>query len=150
MKIGIGSDHAGFEMKESLKAYLSSLGMEVVDFGCQSAVSTDYPDIGYPLAKAVAASEVDKGILICGTGIGMLIVANKVLGVRAALAGNAHVAKLSREHNNANVLVLGARVIGLDEAKEITRVFLDTQFAGGRHARRVDKITMGEAGREEV
>ena len=150
MKIGIGSDHAGFEMKESLKAYLGSLGVEVVDFGCQSTASTDYPDIGYPLAKAVASSDVDKGILICGTGIGMSIVANKVPGVRAALAGNVHVARLSREHNNVNVLVLGARVISVDEAKDITQVCLDTQFAGGRHRRRVEKITMGEAGKEEV
>ena len=100
MKIGIGSDHAGFEMKESLKTYLSSLKMEVIDFGCQSTTSTDYPDIGYPVARAVAASKVDKGILICGAGVGMSIVANKVPGVRAALAGNVHVAKLSREHNN--------------------------------------------------
>jgi uracil phosphoribosyltransferase len=150
MKIGIGSDHAGFEMKESLKAYLSSLGVEVTDFGCQSTASTDYPDTGYPVARAVAASKVDKGILVCGTGIGMSIVANKVPGVRAALAGDVHVAKLSREHNNANVLALGARIISMDEAKAITKVFLETEFAGGRHARRVGKITMGEAGKEEI
>lgn len=149
MKIGIGSDHAGFEMKESLKAYLCSRRMEAVDFGCQSTESTDYPDIGYPLAKAVASKNVDKGILICGTGIGMSMVANKVPGARAALAGNVQTARLSREHNNANILVLGARVIGLDEARDITQVFLDTEFAGGRHARRVNKITMGEAGKGE-
>ena len=148
MKIGIGSDHAGFEMKEGLKTYLNSLGAEVVDFGCQSANSIDYPDIGYPTARAVAASEVNKGILICGTGIGMSMVANKVPGIRAALAGSINTAKLSREHNNANMLVLGARVISVNEAKAIVRVFLETEFAGGRHKRRVDKITMDEPGKE--
>jgi uracil phosphoribosyltransferase len=150
MKIGIGSDHAGFEMKESLKAYLGSLGIEVLDFGTESAEAADYPDIGYPVAKAVAGSKVDMGVLICGSGIGMSIVANKVPGVRAALVGNPEVARLSREHNNANILVLGARVTSLDDAKTITKVFLETGFAGGRHKRRVDKIVMGETRKEEA
>ncbi|NLS45688.1 MAG: ribose 5-phosphate isomerase B [Firmicutes bacterium] len=144
MKIGIGSDHAGFEMKEALKTCLGPLGIETIDFGCESTASVDYPDIGYPLAKAVASSEIDKGILICGSGIGMSIVANKVPGVRAALAGNADIARLAREHNDANILVLGARVININEAEKIMQVFLKTKFTGGRHARRVKKIAEGE------
>jgi len=149
VRVAIGSDHAGFEMKESLKEYVKSLGHEVEDFGAPSADPVDYPDIGYRAAKEVASGRFARGVLICGTGIGMSIVANKVPGVRAALAGDVESARLAREHNNANVLALGARIIGLDLAREIVRIFLETEFAGGRHARRVDKITLGEAGKGE-
>jgi len=149
VRIAIGSDHAGFEMKQDLKEYIRSLGMEVEDFGAPSAEPVDYPDIGYQVAKEVAAGRFDRGILICGTGIGMSIVANKVPGVRAALAGDVESARLSREHNNANVLALGARICGKELVREITKAFLTTEFAGGRHARRVDKIMLGEARKGE-
>ncbi|MEW6106294.1 MAG: ribose 5-phosphate isomerase B [Bacillota bacterium] len=147
MKVAIGSDHAGFEMKESLKEYVKSLGHEVEDFGAQSCDPVDYPDIGYRVAKDVASGRFERGVLICGTGIGMSIVANKVPGVRAALAGDVESARLAREHNDANVLTLGARIIRLELAREIVRIFLETGFAGGRHARRVEKIALGEAGK---
>lgn len=147
MRVAIGSDHAGFEMKESLKEYVKSLGHEVEDFGAPSSDPVDYPDIGYRVAKDVASGRFDRGVLICGTGIGMSIVANKVPGVRAALVGDVATARLAREHNDANVLTLGARIIRLESAREIVRVFLETGFAGGRHARRLEKIALGEAGR---
>lgn len=147
MRVAIGSDHAGFEMKESLKEYVKSLGHEVEDFGAPSSDPVDYPDIGYRVARDVASGRFDRGVLICGTGIGMSIVANKVPGVRAALVGDVETARLAREHNDANVLTLGARVIRLELAREIVRIFLDTGFAGGRHARRVEKIALGEAGK---
>lgn len=147
MRVAIGSDHAGFEMKESLKEYVKSLGHEVEDFGAPSSDPVDYPDIGYRVARDVASGRFDRGVLICGTGIGMSIVANKVPGVRAALVGDVETARLAREHNDANVLTLGARLIRLELAREIVRIFLDTGFAGGRHARRVEKIALGEAGK---
>ncbi|MDK2932034.1 MAG: hypothetical protein PWR07_2165 [Bacillota bacterium] len=147
MRVAIGSDHAGFEMKESLKEYVKSLGHEVEDFGAPSSDPVDYPDIGYRVAKDVASGRFERGVLICGTGIGMSIVANKVPGVRAALAGDVESARLAREHNDANVLTLGARLIRLELAREIVRIFLETGFAGGRHARRVEKIALGEAGK---
>lgn len=147
MKVAIGSDHAGFEMKESLKEYVKSLGHEVEDFGAQSCDPVDYPDIGYRVAKDVASGRFERGVLICGTGIGMSIVANKVPGVRAALVGDVESARLAREHNDANVLTLGARIIRLELARDIVRIFLETGFAGGRHARRVEKIALGEAGK---
>ncbi len=136
-------------MKADLKEYVRSLGMEIVDFGAPSAESVDYPDIGYRVAEEVASGRFDRGILICGTGIGMSIVANKVPGVRAALAGDIESARLSREHNNANILTLGARIVGKDLARTIAKVFLTTEFSGGRHARRVDKIMVGEARKGE-
>jgi len=147
VRVAIGSDHAGFEMKESLKEYVKSLGHEVEDFGAPSCDPVDYPDIGYRVARDVASGRFDRGVLICGTGIGMSIVANKVPGVRAALVGDVATARLAREHNDANVLTLGARIIRLELAREIVRVFLETGFAGGRHARRLEKIALGEAGR---
>lgn len=147
MRIAIGSDHAGFEMKESLKEYVKSLGHEVEDFGALSSDPVDYPDIGYQVARDVASGRFDRGVLICGTGIGMSIVANKVPGVRAALVGDVETARLAREHNDANVLTLGARIIRLESAREIVRVFLETGFAGGRHARRLEKVALGEAGK---
>ncbi|MGE5588671.1 MAG: ribose 5-phosphate isomerase B [Clostridia bacterium] len=147
MRVAIGSDHAGFEMKENLKEYIESLGHEIADFGAPSADPVDYPDVGYRVARDVASGRFDRGVLICGTGIGMSIVANKVPGVRAALVGDAEIARLAREHNDANVLTLGARVTRLEVARDIVKVFLETSFAGGRHARRLEKVALGEAGK---
>ena len=140
MKVAIGSDHAGFKLKEELKTYITSLNVEVKDFGCHSEDSVDYPDIAREVALSVARGEVDRGILICGTGIGMSIAANKIKGVRAAVGNELLSVRLAREHNNANVLTLGARIIGIEVAKEAVKVFLETQFLGGRHQRRIEKI----------
>jgi ribose 5-phosphate isomerase B len=140
MKIAIASDHAGFEYKEKLKGLLKELGHDFVDFGAFSPDSTDYPDFAYPAAQAVANGECERGIFICGTGVGVSIVANKVKGIRAANCCSVEEARLSRQHNDANVLTLGARLITWDSAKEIVRVWLETEFEGGRHARRVEKI----------
>jgi ribose 5-phosphate isomerase B len=140
VRIAIGSDHRGFALKEAFKELLAELGHEWVDFGCQSEESVDYPDIAQPLAKAVAAGEYQRGILICGSGVGMSIAANKVKGVRAALCENSFTARLARRHSDANVLCLGAWCIGQGLAEEIVRVFLSEDFEGGRHARRLEKI----------
>jgi ribose 5-phosphate isomerase B len=140
MKIAIGSDHAGFELKEKIKKYLKELDHDYKDLGIDSNESVDYPDYGLKVAEAVAKKEFDRGILICGSGIGMCMVANKVPGIRAALCHNVETAKLSREHNDANVLTFGARMIGEDAAKDIVKVWLKTEFLGGRHLRRVNKI----------
>lgn len=141
MKIAIGSDHAGRELKEDIKEYIVSLGHEAVDIGPDSDESVDYPDFGALVAGKVSKGELEKGILICGTGIGMNIVANKFNGVRAALVSDVFSAKMSSEHNNANVIVIGGRVTGKGLAREIVKVWLETPFAGGRHQRRLDKIT---------
>ena len=138
--IAVGADHAGWQLKEHLKAWLTQNGHQVLDFGTHSAESVDYPDYAGEVAESVAASKADRGVLICGTGIGMAMVANKVAGVRAALCGDAFTARMSREHNDANVLAMGARVTQRDTAIEILRIWLETAFAGGRHARRVEKI----------
>jgi len=140
VRIAIGSDHRGFGLKEALKELLAELGHEWVDFGCQTEEPVDYPDIARPLAEAVAAGEYERGILICGSGVGMSIAANKVKGVRAALCGNSFTARLARRHNDANVLCLGSWCIGQGLAEDIVRVFLSEDFEGGRHARRVEKI----------
>jgi len=140
VRIAIGSDHRGFALKEALKELLAELGHEWVDFGCQTEEPVDYPDIARPLAEAVAAGEYERGILICGSGVGMSIAANKVKGVRAALCGNSFTARLARRHNDANVLCLGSWCIGQGLAEDIVRVFLSEDFEGGRHARRVEKI----------
>ncbi|WP_457622289.1 ribose 5-phosphate isomerase B [Persephonella sp.] len=140
MKISIGSDHAGYELKEIIKEYLENQGYEVVDKGTYSKESVDYPLYGEAVAKSVSAGEVDKGIVICGTGIGISISANKVKGVRAALCTNEYMARMSRKHNDANVLALGARVLGVDLALSIVDAFLSTEFEGGRHERRVHLI----------
>ncbi len=140
-KIAIGSDHGGFELKQMLAEHLKKEGYEVVDFGCDSPASCDYPDIAHPLAKAVAAGECACGILVCGTGIGMCMAANKEPGIRAALCGDVYSAKLTREHNDANVLTLGARVVGPGLAEMIVDTFLATPFSGDeRHMRRIGKI----------
>jgi ribose 5-phosphate isomerase B len=141
MRIGIASDHGGFRLKEEMKAYLAESGLEPVDLGVSKEESVDYPDFGAALAEKVSRGELDRGVLLCGTGIGMSIVANKFSGVRATLANDLFSARLSREHNDSNVLVLGGRVIGIDLARAIVKVWLETPFAGGRHQRRLDKIS---------
>lgn len=144
MKIVIAADHGGYSYKEQLIPFIRELGHEVTDIGCFSDSSVDYPDFGMPAAEAVARGEADRAVLICGTGIGMSISANKVRGVRCALCGDPLSARLTREHNDANALAMGARIIGIELAKEITRVWLSTDFAGGRHQRRIDKISAYE------
>jgi ribose 5-phosphate isomerase B len=141
MQIGLACDHGGFELKEELKAFLKSTGVEAVDMGSFNEESVDYPDLGVLVAEKVSRGEVERGILICGTGIGMSIVANKFPGVRAALANDLYSARCSREHNDANILVIGGRIIGREVAREIVKIWLSTPFAGGRHQRRIDKIT---------
>jgi ribose 5-phosphate isomerase B len=141
MKIAIASDHGGFELKEVLKGYLLSLAVEVGDLGTHSEASVDYPDFGIQVSEKVSKGEVERGVLVCGSGIGMSVVANKFPRVRAALVHDLFSARLSREHNDANILVLGGRLVGKDLAKEIVRIWLETPFAGGRHQKRLDKIT---------
>ncbi len=140
MKIAIGSDHAGFDYKEAIKEYLLSKGYEVIDKGTYSKESTDYPVYARAVAQEVTSKNVDRGIVICGTGIGVSITANKVPGIRAALCTNEFMARLSRQHNDANVIAIGARVIGLEHAIAIIETFLNTPFEGGRHERRVHLI----------
>ena len=140
MKIAIGSDHGGFDQKAPIADHVRSLGHEVVDFGCDSTDSVDYPDYAVPVARAVASGEADFGILICGTGLGMAITADKVAGVRAVAVQTEDFARLSREHNDANVVCLSGRFVSLEDNERLVDVFLTTEFAGGRHATRVAKI----------
>jgi ribose 5-phosphate isomerase B len=140
MQIGLACDHGGFELKEELKAFLKSLGVEPIDMGTFNENSVDYPDFGVLVAEKVSRGELEKGILICGTGIGMSIVANKFRGVRAALVNDLYSSRCSREHNDANILIIGGRIVGKELAKEIVKVWLETPFAGGRHKRRLEKI----------
>ena len=141
MKIAIGSDHAGVALKQELKDQLASTGGHTfVDMGTDSSASVDYPDFAEKVAAAVVSGEVDRGIVVCGTGIGMSISANKVRGIRCSLCFEPYTARMAREHNDANVLALGARVTGPGLALEIAQTWLATAFAGGRHQRRVDKI----------
>jgi len=140
--IAIGSDHGGYELKERIANYLIKKGMTVEDFGCfSSETSVDYPDYGLAVAEAVAGGKYEFGIIVCGTGIGISIAANKVPGIRAALCTDCYMARMSREHNNANILALGGRVIGEGLALEIVETWLNAKFAGERHQRRLDKIT---------
>ena len=139
-RILIASDHAGFELKEKLERALGELGYDVQDLGTNSAESTDYADYAHPLAKKVSEGEVQRGVLLCGTGLGMSYTANRYPHVRAAVAWNPEIAKLAREHNDANVLVVPARFVSEALGIEILKTWLDTPFEGGRHARRVDKI----------
>lgn len=141
MKIAIGSDHGGYELKQQLLAHLEELGHEVRDFGSFSPEKVDYPDIAAPLARAVAAGEYERGLLICGTGLGMSIAANKIHGVRAACCSDCYSAKLTREHNDANILCMGGRVLGIGLAKMMVDFFLSTPFAGKHHEARIAKIT---------
>ncbi|MFI3282970.1 MAG: ribose 5-phosphate isomerase B [Rikenellaceae bacterium] len=139
-KIGITCDHAGFQMKEFLVGYLSSKGLEVLDYGCYSEESVDYPDMAHALAKGYDAAEISRGIGLCGSGEGMAIALNKHQQIRAGLCWNVEVAKLIRQHNDANVLVLPARFVDNDEAVAMVDAWLETEFEGGRHQKRVDKI----------
>ena len=140
MKLAIGSDHGGFRLKEAIKTYLLAHDYEVTDFGTESEDSCDYPDFALPVAETVAKGEYDRGILICGTGIGIGIVANKVKGVRAALCHDTFSAEACRNHNDANILTMGERIVGEGLALKIVETFLNSDFEGGRHQRRVDKI----------
>jgi ribose 5-phosphate isomerase B len=141
MKLAIGCDHGGFELKEEILKFIKTVAnIQVSDLGPATAESVDYPDFGAKVAEAVSTGAVDRGILICGTGIGMSIVANRFPKVRAALCHDHFTAQMSREHNDANVLVMGERVIGKGVAMEIAKTWLDTEFAGGRHQKRLDKI----------
>jgi ribose 5-phosphate isomerase B len=144
VRISLGADHAGFHLKEAVKEHLVAAGHEVSDYGAASEESTDYPDYGAPAARAVSRGDADAGVVVCGSGEGMCMVANKVRGVRAALAWHPEIARLSRQHNDANVLCLPARFIGIEQALEIVDEWLATPFEGGRHARRVQKIMRTE------
>lgn len=140
MKIAIGSDHGGLDLKESIKLFLIEQGHEVIDFGTGTHDSCDYPVYGQRVGEAVSFGDCDRGIAICGTGLGISMAVNKVPGIRGALCTNEFMAEMSREHNDANVLVLGARVLGEGLAMRIVKVWLDTEFAGDRHQRRIDQI----------
>jgi len=140
MEIALGSDHAGFNLKEAVKSMLDDLGHTYVDLGCESTESVDYPDFAFAVADAVAQGRFPQGILVCGSGIGMCMVANKVPGIRAALCHDTFSARGARAHNDANILCLGERVIGLGLAREIVSAYLATDFEGGRHARRLEKM----------
>ncbi|MCW2277487.1 ribose 5-phosphate isomerase B [Heliophilum fasciatum] len=148
MRIAIASDHGGFRLKEEVKGFLQGLqnadadggSLEIIDLGTDSEQSVDYPDYGEKVARAVAAGDYDRGIVVCGTGIGISIAANKIAGIRAALCHEPYSARMAREHNDANVLALGGRVTGPELAREIVQAFVTTEFAGGRHAKRLDKI----------
>lgn len=142
--IAIGSDEGGFELKRAVVRLLDDEGYEVKDFGCHSLEAIDYPDVGYEVARAVARGEFDRGILICGTGIGMAIVANKVPGVRAAQVSDVYSAERARKSNDAQIMTMGGKVIGVELAKSLVRVWLASEFAGGNSARKVDKIMAGE------
>lgn len=151
MKIALAADHGGFTLKETIKKQLEKLGHDAHDFGTYSEESVDYPDYGIKVAEAVARGEFERGILVCGTGLGMSIVANKVPGIRCALLHDTFSAQATREHNNTNVMAMGARVIGPGLAELIVETWLNTEYAGGRHQKRLDKIADIEAryGKEE-
>lgn len=140
VRIALGADHAGFELKDALKRVLEELGATYHDFGTTSPESVDYPDLAEAVARCVASQQFDRGILVCGSGIGMSIAANKISGIRAAVVSDIEAARLARLHNDANVLAIGARLTPPDRAVEIVRAFLSTAFEGGRHQRRIDKI----------
>ena len=141
MKIALGADHGGFELKEQIKKMLADLGHDVSDVGCHSLDSIDYPDIADALSAKITDGSCPSGILICGTGIGMSMAVNREPRIRAALCHNEYTARMSREHNNANVLCLGARVTGVGVAEAIVEAWLNTEFAGGRHQRRIDRFS---------
>ena len=138
--VALGCDHAGFELKETVKGYLDTLGFEITDFGTDSEASVDYPDFGSRLARSIDKGEYDRGILICGTGLGMSMVANRFAGVRGALCNDLFSAIMSRRHNDANILIMGGRVIGSELAREIVQTWLETPFEGGRHRQRLEKF----------
>ena len=140
MKIAIGSDHGGYDLKEQVKTWLQEMGHEVEDFGCHGKESCDYPDFGAAAARAVASGQCEKGVVICTTGIGISMTANKVKGIRCALCGDPWSAEMTRRHNDANMLAIGAGVVGPQLARQILEAFLTHDFEGGRHQRRVDKL----------
>ncbi|MBO5523306.1 MAG: ribose 5-phosphate isomerase B [Roseburia sp.] len=140
MKIAIGNDHAATEMKFAVMEYLKELGHEVVNFGTDSNESCHYPEFGEKVGRAVAAGEADCGVLICGTGVGISIAANKVKGVRAAVCSDCATARLVKQHNNANIIAFGARIVGIELAKDIVKAYLEAEFLGGRHQTRIDMI----------
>ena len=140
MKLAIGNDHVAIEMKNEIKAYLESKGIEVTDVGTNSPERFNYPISGYKVAKLVASGEVDGGVLICGTGVGISLAANKVKGIRACVCSEPYTARLSKQHNNSNIIAFGARVIGIETAKMIVDEWLNAQYEGGRHQTRVDMI----------
>lgn len=140
MKIGIGNDHAAYDMKREIKSYLEEKGYEVIDFGCHSTERANYPEFGEKVGRAVAEKQVDCGVLICGTGIGISMAANKVKGVRAAVVSEPVSARLTKEHNDANIIAFGARIVGIEEAKAIVDAYLNATFQGGRHKERVDML----------
>jgi len=145
MKLALGCDHGGYRLKEEIKKLLEEEGVTYQDFGCYSAEAVDYPDVAQAVGEAVAAGDFNKGIICCGTGIGVSIAANKIPGIRAALCHDTFSAKATREHNDSNVLTMGERVIGFGLARDIVKTWLGAEFAGGRHQRRVDKIAGIEA-----
>lgn len=147
--IAIGSDHMGFDLKEDIKSYLAELGIEVLDLGTASRERTDYPLFARQVAQTVVSKEAELGILICGTGIGMAIAANKVRGIRAAACSEPYSAALSRQHNDTNVLTIGARVVGTGLARMIVEAWLNSEYEGGRHARRIEMISEMETVRHE-
>lgn len=140
MKIGLGSDHGGFKLKEEVKKHLEEKGFECIDYGTHSEESVDYPDYGKKVGEAVVKGECDRGIVCCGTGIGISIAANKVNGVICALCGDTFSARMTREHNNSNMLAMGERVLGVGLALDIVDIWLATEFAGGRHEKRIEKM----------
>ena len=140
MKIAIGNDHAAVDMKNEIKAYLESKGHEVINYGTDTSASCNYPEYGKAVGVAVASGEADGGVLICGTGIGISMAANKVKGIRAAVCSEPVSARLTKLHNNANIISFGARIVGIETAKAIVDAWLDTEFEGGRHQTRVDMI----------
>jgi len=144
MKISLGADHAGYILKDHLRDVLSAAGHQVTDHGTEGPASVDYPDFAAAVGRDVAGGAADRGILVCGSGVGMSIAANKINGVRAALGTNPEEVALTRHHNDANVLTLGARFLETPEADELVRIFLETSFDGGRHERRVEKISQLE------
>lgn len=144
MKVAIASDHGGLNIRAEIKSLLEELNIEYEDFGCECSTSVDYPDYALPVAEKVASGEFDKGILVCGTGIGMSIAANKVKGIRCALVHDTFSAKATRQHNDSNVLAMGERVIGPGLAREIAQVWLGTDYEGGRHQNRIGKIDQYE------
>ena len=145
LRIAIGADHAGLALKDRLRAHLEEGGHQVEDLGTHDAGSVDYPDFAAAVGRRVSAGQAERGVLVCGTGVGMAMAANKILGVRAACCNNLFVAGLAREHNDANVLTLGAREVAPEHAQAILKTFLETAYAGGRHQRRVDKLALLDA-----
>ncbi|MBD1372122.1 ribose 5-phosphate isomerase B [Hazenella sp. IB182357] len=146
MRVLLGSDHGGLNLKAEIKELLTEMSIQFEDVGCDCKESVDYPDYALPVAQKVVSGEFDRGILICGTGLGMSIAANKVKGIRCAVVSDEFSARMSREHNNANILALGERVIGPDLAKSIVHTWLKAEFQGSRHTRRIHKITKIESG----